>query len=366
MRATTVLITSAGSLVGRAVLDTLEGRRDGLRIVGCSSIPHAPDLERCDAVHLVPPTGAPGWDGALRRVLDLERPDAVVPGRDRDVRELTRLADSVPALASTLLAGSAALAAAFDDKAAAAEFARRHDLPHVRTVATDRPDAARQVRALLEDRGLPLIAKPVDGSGSRGVRVLTDPAQVEAALQSPGLVLQPFLDPPSGADLRPDLAAGTPLFWEIPEHRLYAVQTIIARDGSVLGAMSQAARMVRGRPEELWTCDEPELDALGAAFARAAIAEGWRGPLNVQAKRDVDGRFLAIEVNGRFSGGTSGRLLMGFDEVQLALDDVVGRPVVPAADLRPVRRVVRLLSDVAFDPPATAAARPPSDPPAAT
>lgn len=343
----TVLITSVGSLVGRAVLDALEGRRDAVRIVGCSSAQDAPDLARCDAVRVIPPTLSADWAAAVDAVLADERPDAVVPGRDLDVQELARLAIDRPDLAAVLLAGPAPLARTFHDKAATAAFARRHGLPHAPTVSTDAEDAGTRIGALLTDRGLPLIAKPADGSGSRGVRILTEAAQVARAVATPGLVVQPLLDPPDERMLRPDLADGTPLFWEVPEDRLFAVQTAIGRDGTVLGSLAHGARMVRGRPEELWACDEPGLSALAAGFVRAAVEEGWRGPLNVQAKRDRDGSFLAIEVNGRFAGGTSGRLLLGLDEVGLLLDDLIGRPVIPARTAAPVRRVVRLLTDVA-------------------
>ena len=348
---TTLLLTAVGSLVARGVLDVLEGRRDGLRVVGCGSDPTVLDRRRCDAFHHVPATDAVGWEDALRHVLAVERPEAVVPGRDHDVRALARLAATRPDLDRVLLAGSADLAAALDDKAAVAAFARRHDLPHVPTVVTDDPDAAEAAAALLAAHGFPLISKPRDGNGSRGVRVVTDHEQLATAVATPGLVVQPFLDTPAGVPLRPDLTGGAPLFWDVPEDHLYGVQTLIARDGTLLGALAFRTWHVRGRPVRVDVRDDPDLLALGTACAAAATVEGWRGPLNVQTKRDGAGGYRIIELNGRFTGGTSGRLLLGFDEVRLLLDDLVGRPVLAPSDVVPVRRVDRIPVDVPVTDP---------------
>jgi hypothetical protein len=158
----------------------------------------------------------------------------------------------------------------------------------------------------------------------------------------PGYVIQPFLDPPGAVNL--DDAAGLPLFWEVPESSLYAVQYAIGRQGRILGQCAHRARMVRGRCEEIWSVDEPGLLAVAGAFAAAALAWGWRGPFNVQAKRDGDS-WKVIELNGRFSGGTSSRLHLGFDEVALLVNDWLGRPAVAANSLPRVSHVVRQLCD---------------------
>jgi hypothetical protein len=342
MTTATILLTSAASLVGRAVLDALEGRRQALRIVGCSSLDGGPTLARLDACSLVPPTDHPDWEAALRRLVVLERPDVVIPGRDADVEALAALAERWEELGPLLMAGSSSMATVMGDKARSAEFARLRGLAFVPTVATDRSDAADAALALLAAHGFPLIAKPARGAGSLGVRVLTGHTHLAAALRRPGLVLQPFLEPPAALDLPED---GVPMFWEVPEDRLHAVQVLVGRDGARLGACAHRARMVLGRCEEVWACDDPALLALALAFADAFADEGWRGPLNVQAKRGADGDWQVVELNGRFSGGTSSRRHLGFDEVGILLESWLGRPVVPPTTAPAVRHVVRMLSD---------------------
>jgi carbamoyl-phosphate synthase large subunit len=346
---TIVLVTSGGSLVGKVVLDCLDGRRHddhrgSLRLVACNSLEGEPQLARFDEVHQMPVTDSPQWAAAMAALVERLAPDVVIAGRDEDVAALAALAGEVPALERAFLGGSAAMATTFLDKAETAEFARRHGLAFADTVATDAPDAAAAAAGLLARHGFPLVAKPVRGCGSRGVKILTVPGHLQATLAIPGLVVQPFLDSPGPIDLCLD--SGIPLFFDVPEDRLHAVQYAIDRDGRVLGRVAHRARMVRGRCEALWRMDDPELLAMADAVAAAAVAEGWRGPLNVQAKRAAGGGWQTIELNGRFSGGTSARLLLGFDEVTILVNCWVGREVVRPATCLPVRHVERVLHDV--------------------
>jgi biotin carboxylase len=167
----------------------------------------------------------------------------------------------------------------------------------------------------------PLIAKPRDGSGSLGVRVLLTAQQVARACATPGLVLQPFLDPPS--DLMPDLDAGVPLFWEVECRTEYGVQALIGPDGEVGPWFCFVAEHRLGRNERLAPCADASLaDFAASAIPRLAEA-GFVGPVNLQVRRSGS-QWQLIEINARFSGGTSGRYLLGFDEVGWVLERWLG------------------------------------------
>jgi carbamoyl-phosphate synthase large subunit len=93
--------------------------------------------------------------------------------------------------------------------------------------------------------------------------------------------------------------------------------------------------------------NEPDLLALALAYGQAFAAAGWRGPCNIQGKRDPELGLQVIETNGRFSGGTSARRLLGFDEVALGLRQWLGDGVLSADPLQTVAdgRVDKLLGD---------------------
>ena len=67
-------------------------------------------------------------------------------------------------------------------------------------------------------------------------------------------------------------------------------------------------------------------------YAEAFAKIGWRGPFNIQLRRDADGSFKCHEFGGRTSGSTSARRLMGYDEMRMLMRAFVGRDLGPAID----------------------------------
>ncbi|HET7160702.1 MAG TPA: hypothetical protein VFI62_17010, partial [Burkholderiales bacterium] len=142
------------------------------------------------------------------------------------------------------------------------------------------------------------------------------------------LIAQPFLDPPSNMDaLIAPFVTGLPFFFSFPENGQYVVTVIIGPDGSMSEPYAWLCSLTGGQSTYGTRCDDLELLDVCRAYARAAAAEGWRGPLNVQLKRTAEGRFVAFELNGRFGGGTAARTCLGFDEV----GDAISRFVPDAA-----------------------------------
>lgn len=324
---TRIAITSVGSLVGQNILDSLEGRRDGIEVVGINSEAAAAGNFRCDRAYLAPP--AASGDAYLQRlasVLGEERPDLVLPGRDDDVLALAQLKETRPPPASFLPVGPYRLAVVLGDKWASREFALEHDLPYVDSAPAD--DAA-SVGRLLERYGYPLIAKPRQGNGSRGVRIVFDGRQREAIAALPGCLLQPYLELEAELLSWRDLARdGTPLF-HAPTLQQIACQAIIGPDRRLRGLLCTVVELVMGRLERTWRLDDAAVVEVAQRYAEALAAEGWVGALNLQGRRDGDGIFNVYELNGRFTGGTTARLHLGFDEVAMLVEAFTGRRLPP-------------------------------------
>lgn len=322
-----LLLTSAGSLLGRGILSTLNGRRDNMFVVGGDLHPANPSSRACDLSVALPPTSDPGFTEAVAQIVAEHHIDLVIPGRDPDA--LLLAGSQLP------LAGSApSLVAVSRDKLLTCEWCQSVGIPFVATVATGQPDTAQAL-----DWPLPLIAKPRAGSGSIGVRVLLTTEQVAATLAQPGMVIQPFIDPPP--QLSPDLTCGTPLFWEVECNAEYGVQALIGPHGDVGPWFCFVARHKSGRNDTLRPCHDPSLHAFASAVVPILAAQGWRGPINLQARRSAQGWQL-IEINPRFSGGTSGRYLLGFDEVGWVINTWLGQGTVPNGPATLAKEVVWL------------------------
>ena len=173
---------------------------------------------------------------------------------------------------------------------------------------------------LAESYGLPLIVKPCRGYGSKGVRFVTDLAQLEHAMSAGDCVAQRFISPaPDLLAHFPDPAAGWPLWYSYVDPGQYSEQWMVAPDGAAIKIGATLNTMVCGKPERSVRIDDPALSATAGDYARALATEGWRGPLNVQCRRDDNGDFLMFELAGRFAGGLGAREVLGWHETETVL-----------------------------------------------
>ncbi len=277
-----------------------------------------------------------------------EEPDLVLPGRDPDVLALALIAKEHPEFAGRIAVGSLAMAECFEDKFLTCEFARTRGLAFADTFRAGPEVNSELLNQFVTRHGFPLIAKPQRGSGSLGVRVVTNAAQLARASRLPGYVLQPFLGPGAENFMPPvDSSAGYPLFQASPDPGQYACQCVIGPDGRLSEMFCTLHLMIMGRCEEMTCVDDPELRTSAVRLAQAMAAAGWRGSFNLQCRKVGPGQFVGFEINGRMTGGTSGRLHLGFDEVGEVVRAWLGETTLPCLTL-PVAakgRVMKSLMD---------------------
>lgn len=336
----TVLLVGVGSLLGRCVLDTLEGRRGNLRVIGGDADPAAAALGECDAAVLLPTDDDPEFVDHVVKAVAAYEVDLVVPCRDPANAALAMAADSLGDVLP-LAAPPGHLVDMTRNKASSATWCTAHGIAHAPTLSTDACDP--QDVELVRSWGFPLIAKPASGSGSLGVSVVINSDQLEVALSTPGLVIQPFLDPPDSLVL--NFERGLPLFWEVPCVDEPGVMALFGPNGEVGPFMCFSAQHRLGRNEALWVVDDPSLHEFAERVVQRFADAGWRGPLNLQVRRGVTG-WQVIEINARFSGGTAARLHMGLDEVGWVVNTWLGADTVPQWEPEPVPRVVRTFREV--------------------
>jgi carbamoyl-phosphate synthase large subunit len=319
-----------GTQVGQNVLRTLARRRDCLSLVGTSSVAHEPALFDFDTIYLVPETAAhaAAFEEKLLAILERERIDLVIPCRDDDVVLLAALADRRPELASRLLCGTRASAEVIADKWLSHEFSREHGLPFAASLI--RCDDAERM-AFVRRHGLPLVAKPRRGYASLGVFLLHNEVQVAAALARDGTIVQQFLGDPRPLERYLDSIEhdGVPLNHTFRGIK-HSIQALISPDGTLAHVI--CTRNYRNQRRSKWVAPDtdPVAAAIGARCAQAFSAAGWRGPLNIQCEKTLAGEMLIHEFNGRFTGATVDRWLLGFDEVGAAIERFTGRAVASA------------------------------------
>lgn len=320
-----LLMLSGASLVGQNILFAISDVRAAFRLSAVNSIATEPSLFDFDEAYL---------SGNLRddpekfrqrfmEVLAAVDPHLVIPCRDDDVAFLARLGESLPQESARFLCGASRPAEAMLDKESSWSFSRRHGLPYAPTMSTEA--AAASVAGFADEHGFPLLAKPRQGFASHGVFLVLDQAQLDRAIGRPGYVLQKYVGDaaPVLSYARNVVTEGVPLFHTFETIKL-SIQAFIAPDGLTAGVFATRNTMRQGRSERVVKDDDPELAALGARCARVFSELGWRGPLNIQCQRTPTGDLTIYEYNGRFTGATAARYLMGYDEIGIALRTFCG------------------------------------------
>ncbi|MBA7543421.1 hypothetical protein ES705_35752 [subsurface metagenome] len=319
----TLLFLSGGSLVGLNVLSCLHGRHNNLRLVTTNSIAEDPGIFEYDRIYLTPPTQgcSDEYLNSLNEIISKENPDLVIPCRDEDVLAVALMRENVSAdQENRFLGGNVDIAQVLLNKQKSWEFSHQHNLPFATTLASEA--TKEEILEFAELHGYPIIAKPKEGFASKGVYLIINEEQLLNTTASAKVMLQEYLgDANRILEYQQQLKTnGVPLFYSF-EGLKHSIQVFISKTGEVKQIFLTFNKMAFGKSEKVWITQDPEVEAIGALCGKVFAENGWKGPLNIQCEKAPDGRVRIYEYNGRFTGATGARYLLGNDEVGAFLKD---------------------------------------------
>jgi carbamoyl-phosphate synthase large subunit len=304
--ATPLLITGVGDTVGQALIKTARASAVPCRILGSDRDPLAVGLRWVDEAFVLPHcSDTEVYLREICRVCTGAAVKLIMPGSEKELLVLSEHAARIQAESGATVVGSSpeALRIALD-KWETCRFLEKHALNFPSYARAEREE---EVERLVETAGFPLIAKPRQGTGAIGFSKVHAPADLAKvrALGRP-MVLQEYL---------------------LPDEEEYSVEVYTTRAGEQVGAISyRRGQLIAGDTFKAYVAqNEPAL----AEAARVARALQPLGPCNVQLRITARGP-VTFEVNPRFSGGASMRAHFGFNEVEMALRDLVRDERVPA------------------------------------
>ena len=312
-----VLVTGAGGPAAIAAMKSLRAD-DSVELLAADMDPWAAGLYLVPtwARTLIPAGAAPGFaDALLKRCLTLGV-DVVLPTVDAELRPLAAAKAKFAADGIELLLAPAAALDVILDKLILAQ----HCADVVRVPRTE-------VFGPLVDPAqwtYPVIVKPRQGSGSRGVVIVGSAAELAALDRSAELIIQEFLP---GEE--------------------YSVDVLADAAGRVVASVPRLrARVDSGVSVGGRTVHDPQVEAFGRAVAQAT---GVTFVANVQCKRDASGAPALLEVNPRMPGTLGLTIASGVDMPRLALASLLGKPL-PETIGFCERAVVRFLDERFIDP----------------
>ena len=188
---------------------------------------------------------------------------------------------------------------------------------------TAEPDPA-ELRKAAEDIGFPVLVKAAFGGGGRGMRIVTGPDEIVAAVAS------------ARREAASAFGNGTVFlerFVESPRH--VEVQILGDQAGTVVHLFERECSIQRRYQKIIEEAPSPAVgDDLRAELCQAAVAAGqaigYVGAGTVEFVLDASGRFYFLEVNTRLQvEHPVTELITGLDLVRLQLEIAAGQPLPP-------------------------------------
>lgn len=171
-----LLVTSAGSGASGNLMRSLRAGNPSLTIVGCHDDPFVLKNSAADRNHLTPPLAHPGGVRAMRRIVDAETIDLIIPTSDADVAAISR---GRARLNRHLFLPRPATVERCGDKYRLTEWLRARGVP---APLTYRVSDLRNLERIFERLGDPARAwcRIRAGAGSSGAAPVASPAQARS------------------------------------------------------------------------------------------------------------------------------------------------------------------------------------------
>ena len=306
----TLLITGVGGPLGQALIKAGQASSIPCRLIGTDCSPLSVGLQWVEAGYVMPKAAdREEYICAVKEINAKERIDLILPGSDSELVLLSEHAAELRAASGAVVVASPPdILRIAMDKFQTCEFLKAARLNYPRFSPLDGNGA---VSALVDDCGFPLIAKPIRGSGSRGLCKIHSWADIQY-LTGLGaeMVVQEYLK---------------------PDDQEYTVAVYQQRSGVTVGSICLKRELVAGNTYRAWVDQNEVIQAEAEAVVRAL---GPFGPCNVQLRLTARGA-VAFEINPRFSGTTAMRAHFGYNEVEMAIRDLVLNEPVPVPKLKP-------------------------------
>jgi carbamoyl-phosphate synthase large subunit len=320
-RSLRVLVTGAGGPAAIAAMKSLRAD-DSVELLAADMDPWAAGLYLVPpaARTLIPAGAAPEFTEALlARCLALGV-DIVLPTVDAELRPLAHARETFKAAGIDLLLAPASALDIILDKLLLAE----HCADVVRVPRTELLGPSVDPSSWT----YPVIVKPREGSGSRGVVMVDSATQltelIDLNASSARLIIQEFLP---GEE--------------------YSVDVLADASGRVVASVPRLrARVDSGVSVGGRTVHDDEVEWFGRAVAQAT---GVTFVANVQCKRDQGGSPALLEVNPRMPGTLGLTIASGVDMPRLALASLLGRQLPTTIGFRDLA-VIRFLDERFVDP----------------
>ena len=324
MKSIRVVISGVGSGIGQSIIDSCNLSKLELKTIGMDCNALAFGGFDCDIFVQTPEISEPTY---MDSVLSLCREHAIdfyIPGLDTDLDVVSEYVSEFEKIGTRLIISSEAVIQCCRNKSNLMAGLEGFESSFVKTY-----DLKAFLEASQKDPiSYPLIAKPNNGSGSQGIKILLTRDDVES-LTDDYTVQEIALPAETDENYKEIIAALSKR--ENSQLSEISIQIVTDKSGHILGKMASKNRLKNGVPVEIIPIDKEVIWETIDPLVDKLIEMGHRGPLNFQGRINESGLKL-FEMNARFTGISGLRAQLGFNEVDACLRSWMNEPT--AASLR--------------------------------
>lgn len=313
-----ILVTGAGALLGQGILRCLHFSENKYYIITADPDYRAQGHCLGDKAYLIPFANDAKYISRIEEIIEKEKIDVVLIGTDIELplfaANKAKLENKFPV---TIVVSDSHVIEIANNKWLTAEYLRENNFPYPLSALTSDREGINSLRSA---SSFPLIAKPVDGARSKGIRIICNDEELNEVCSCPNnLVVQELLSDEEG-----EFTAGC----IVVEKKCKAIVSLKRdlRDGNTFRAYRDGNNIHDKLIEEI------------------AETLGVEGPSNFQY-RIKNGEPVIFEINARFSGTTPLRFMFGFNEVEALLDTIFYKKEIKQPSLKN-GAVFRTFSDV--------------------
>lgn len=300
-----VFVTGAGALLGQGIIKSLRLADANYQIVAADPDPRSVGLYWADMAYLVPLAKDPTYVEKVCKILDKERPDAVLVGTDVELLIFAQHKSEFESKYNThVIVSSAEVIKIAEDKWLTYQFLSSNGFPCPRSALPE------GVNDLLNNRDFPLIVKPRSGARSIGLHKVNNTQELEQAI---AITEEPIIQE------------------EVYTSDQEYTSGITMIDGKIKAIVTMRRDLRDGNTYRAYI--EPQ-SSFNPFLSEVAKKLNGFGPLNFQFR--TDGNVPKIfEINARFSGTTPFRAFAGYNEVDVILRHIVNGDEIPEVHLKP-------------------------------
>jgi carbamoyl-phosphate synthase large subunit len=306
MERKTILVTGIGGNVAQGALRNILSLNLDINIIGVDIAAFTPGNHLCNLTYVVPYAYDEQYIPAIKRIIEKEKVDLVIPTTDYEVYYLSL---NKAVLNTTIAASDADTAKVYLDKY----------LTYLHHQGLDIPFAQSWLPGEFKNQVSNIIVKPREGRGSRDIHI--NPANPQAF--SDDYVIQPLY---KGVEI-------TTAFY-------------VKRDGSLHGLFTMKRELANGATSKSITTKKYDAE-LQSIIKKMIANKGLYGSINIQSIVDDSGNIIPFEVNCRISGTNSIRHNLGFRDVVYTVQEYLldQQP----EEIKAIDGIaVRMLSDVIY------------------